>query len=311
MVAAVRIVMEEQKKKKSAIWMLLFMLLCAGMLAAGIWMMIYGSQQNQQANQEIEAGFERQDGEEEMADLYVRALLEHGEKIDNGEDIDIGEILKKYLETQPSDPGNGKNNSVPEKTTAAPPEITWTDDIYWTNHDGVMMTPDYATGYLAFVLEYPSIGIRRGVYCGDSYAEIMADVDKWMTVLFSPYMELGKTHLAIMAHNHLQQDLSFNNVRESKIGDHFYIYGKSGVYEYEVKDIFADWRTEVNRKYITDMSWGTDYCFLITCGRDDMHLPNGQSTRYKDFILQGELVKHYSLSEYGKLVLDKEKEWNK
>ena len=67
----------------------------------------------------------------------------------------------------------------------------------------------------------------------------------------------------------------------------------------------------MNRKYITDMSWGTDYCFLITCGRDDMYLPNGQSTRYKDFILQGELVKHYSLSEYGKLVLDKEKEWNK
>lgn len=289
-----------ETKKKSPVLLILFLILCVGLLVAGICLILHGLKQNREANREISAGFERQDGEEQIADLYIRALLEHGSEIDEGAEIDIGKLLAEYQEDYSWDG---------EAQTDPAPSISWSDDIYWTNHDGVMMTPDYASGYLAFVLEYPSIGVRRGVYCADTYADIMADMDKWMTVLFSPYQELGKTQLTIMAHNHMEQNLSFNNVRNSKIGDHFFLYGKSGVYEYEVTDIVADWRTEVNRKYITDTSWGADYCWLVTCGRDDMYLPNGESTRYRDFILQGELVKQYSLSEYGKLVLQDEEHW--
>ncbi len=289
-------------KKRAAICMLFLLLLTA----VGGVMIIYGMNVNKEVQIETDAGYERQAGEEEIADVFIKYLIDHAEDVDSVNDR-LNDLLSE------TDPNTGKPKQIErtDKDIEMPAaKIEWWDEQYWTNHDGVVVTPDYATGYLAFVLEYPAIGIRRGVYCDTSYAGIMADVDKWMTVLFSPKMELGKTHLVIMGHNHLAQNLSFNNVRNSKIGDHFTLYGTSGVYEYEIVNIFCEWRSSFNTKYVSDFTtWDNTDCFIATCGRDDMYLPNGQSTRYRDFVLHGKLVKHYTLSEYGKLLIEDENDW--
>lgn len=228
--------------------------------------------------EQIDEGYERQDEEESIADDFIDYLFEQAESF--------------------SGMTEGADKEEDEEA-----KITWTDDLYYNG-----WTPDYAKGYLAFVLEYPKIGLRRGVYCADTYAAIEEDFNMWMTVLYNPKMKLGETHLWIIGHNSLSQDLSFNRVRESEIGDIFYLYSYSGVYEYEVTDIFCEWRSAVNARYVTNMDIPDTVCYIATCGRDDIYLPDGTSTRYRDFILKGELVSHYSLTEYGELVIDEENE---
>jgi LPXTG-site transpeptidase (sortase) family protein len=240
---------------------------------------------------DVSDGFERQETEESLADDYIDYLVKHASELDS----------------QNSSPTENEGES--EAETKEPETIGWFDENYLLGSDGNRWTPAYASGYLAFVLEYPNIKLRRGVYCASSYREIEKDFDMWMTVLYNPQMELGKTHLWILGHNSLTQDLSFNNVRQAKIGDTFMLYGTSGVYTYEVTDIFCEWRESVNEKYVTNMSLPNTYCYIATCGRDDMYLPDGTSTRYRDFIIKGELTSHISLTEYGELLLEDENKW--
>jgi LPXTG-site transpeptidase (sortase) family protein len=181
------------------------------------------------------------------------------------------------------------------------------DDTYY-ERNGVTFTPDYAVGYLFCVLEYPNVGIRRGVYSG-TWDDIYDDLGLWMVTMARPDMELGRTHLAIYGHNHTSQNLSFNNLKNAAIGDSFYLYAESGIYTYEVADIFSDWRTDTTKKYVDDFSIGSDICYIITCGRDNF-LIGGQSTRYQDFIVEGHLTSKQLLSEYAQEQLEAERSWS-
>lgn len=169
---------------------------------------------------------------------------------------------------------------------------TYEDPNYY-QRDGVTYTPDYAVGYLFCVLEYPNAGIRRGVYSGD-WADIYYDLDLWMANAARPDYELGKTHMAIYGHNHTAQDLSFNNLKVASVGGEFTLYSTGGVYRYEVTWILSDWRSSVSKNYVDNMTISPDVCYIITCGRDNF-LVDGQSSRYKDFIVEGHLKKNSAL----------------
>ena len=169
------------------------------------------------------------------------------------------------------------------------------DDRYYSR-DGVTYTPDFAKGTLDSVLEIPCISLKRGVYTG-SRSEIEYDLSIWLTTVSSPEIKLGETHYAIYGHNHLVQDLSFNRLKDVRIGDRFTLTKEDRIYAYRVTDILADWRNSGRKKYATNMNQDPSLCFIFTCGRDHWLL-NGQSTRYKDYIVVGTLQGVYSAAEW-------------
>ena len=146
------------------------------------------------------------------------------------------------------------------------------------------------------MLEIPCISLKRGVYTG-TRAEIEYDLSIWLTTVASPEIKLGETHYVIYGHNHLVQDLSFNRLKDVRIGDNFTLTKEDRVYSYKVTDIFADWRSSGRRKYATNLNQDPSLCFIFTCGRDHWLL-NGQSTRYKDYIVVGTLEGVYSATEW-------------
>lgn len=253
------------------------------------------------------SAYQRQATEERLADVFINYLLDNVERLDAAEEEKEGDTT-------------GVNNSMPE--TAADNDMeevqatagndgvirtgyNFADDNYY-ERDGVTYTPDYAQGYLLCVLEYPNVGIRRGVYSG-TWDDIYADLDMWMVTIAHPDMQPGQTHLAIYGHNHTSQNLSFNNLKNAQAGDVFYLYAESGIYTYEVANIFSDWRTDITRKYVDDFSVGSDICYIITCGRDNF-LIGEESTRYKDFIVEGHLIEHTTLTEYARQRINEEEE---
>ena len=183
---------------------------------------------------------------------------------------------------------------------------TYEDPNYYQKN-GVTYTPDYEVGYLFCALEYPKAGIRRGVYSGD-WSDIYYDLDLWMATSARPDYELGKTHMAIYGHNHTAQDLSFNNLKVASVGYEFTLYSTGGVYRYEVTRILADWRSSVSKNYVDNMTISPDVCYIIICGRDNF-LVDGQSSRYKDFIVEGHLKEKLSLTEYAEEIYGEEEKW--
>ncbi len=275
--------------------------------------------------------YERQDIEESIADNFISDLLKIAEESKAEVDEENQDLSKP---DRINIPGAEKHDTA----EALPGQITWRDeqsayasykrdllsdepegddylvkqqktyeDPNYYQRNGVTYTPDYAVGYLLCVLEYPKAGIRRGVYSGD-WADIYYDLDLWMATSARPDYELGKTHMAIYGHNHTAQDLSFNNLRVASVGDEFTLYSVDGVYRYEVTRIFADWRSSVSKNYVDDMSISPDVCYIITCGRDNF-LVDGQSSRYKDFIVEGHLKEVLSLTEYAEEIYGEEKSW--
>lgn len=237
--------------------------------------------------------YRRQDIEESLAVSFMDYLAGYASRVnEDGTKTSVQECSPKETE----------NMYVEEEvymTEAADGviymESTVTDNHYYSR-DGITFTPDYAVGDLVCVLEYPGVGIRRGVYTG-TWDEIYHDLDMWMVTMARPDMVLGRTHLAIYGHNHTSQNLSFNNLNKAKVGDQFYLYAESGVYTYEVTDIFSDWRNDTTCKYVDDFTIGTDICYIITCGRD-YFLLNGSGTRYQDFIVEGQMISHQLISDY-------------
>jgi sortase (surface protein transpeptidase) len=186
----------------------------------------------------------------------------------------------------------GANIPLPEEKTE---DTEIVDDKYY-ERGGVTYTPDFAKGALDCVLEIPSISLKRGVYTG-TRQEIEYDLSIWMTTAASPDLKLGETHYAIYGHNHLVQDLSFNRLKDVQLGDLFTLTKEDRVYAYKVTDIFADWRSSGRKKYAANMNQDSSLCFIFTCGRDHWLL-NGQSTRYKDYIVEGTLQAVYSVTEW-------------
>lgn len=260
--------------------------------------------------------YKRQDIEESLAVSFIEYLVEYAEEI---EEETAAPYTPDYSvkETAGMMEGSCPESSSKEMTgtcmTAADGVIHMGSVPYEEQHyysrGGITFTPDYAVGYLLCVLEYPDVGIKRGVYSG-TWDEIYQNLDMWMVTMARPDMVLGQTHLAIYGHNHTSQNLSFNNLNKAKVGDQFYLYAESGIYTYEVTDIFSDWRTDTTCKYVDDFTVGSDICYIITCGRDYFPI-NGSGTRYQDFIVEGHLIRHQRLSEYAKELLDEEKDWRK
>ena len=275
--------------------------------------------------------YERQDIEESIADNFIADLLKIAEESKAEVDEANRDISKPVRINIP-------NDKQPDIAEEPPSQNTWIDeqsayasykrdmlsdepegddylvkqqktyeDPNYYQRNGVTYTPDYAVGYLFCVLEYPKVGIRRGVYSGD-WADIYYDLDLWMATSARPDYEIGKTHMAIYGHNHTAQDLSFNNLKVASVGDEFTLYSTDGVYRYEVTRIFADWRSSVSKNYVDNMTISPDVCYIITCGRDNF-LVDGKSSRYKDFIVEGHLKEKLSLTEYARQIYGEEEEW--
>lgn len=239
----------------------------------------------------------RQSIEESLADDFIQSLIERAKQ----PKIQGMEEAQTSVQACPVNENGAEQAAAASETenTAVIGEdgvirMGFEDNSYY-ERDGISYTPDYAVGDLICVLEYPRVGIRRGVYTG-TWDEIYADLDMWMVTLAHPEMAPGQTHLAIYGHNHTAQNLSFNRLNQAAVGDQFYLYADSGVYTYEVVDIFADWRTDTTKKYVDDFTIGSEICYIITCGRDHF-LVDGESTRYKDFIVEGHLIAYRSLTE--------------
>lgn len=205
-------------------------------------------------------GIVRQQTEERLAKMYISDVEKAAEK---------GTRTETVTEYEDSD-------------------LEYTDENYMTI-DGTVYTPEYAKGHIDCVLEIPSINLRRGVYTG-SMAEVRYDFDIWMTTVGHPEYQLGKTHYAINGHNSLTRDLSFNRLKDVKVGEYFLLTNDKYVFLYDVTDIFADWRPETNRDIINNWTLPSDKCYVLTCGRDE--------NRYKDVVVEGTLRERYSLSEW-------------
>ena len=157
------------------------------------------------------------------------------------------------------------------------------DENYYMR-DGRTYTPDYARGYLQCVLEIPDedVQIRRGVYSGTA-EDIAYDLDIWMVTAARPDYVLGKTHYVIYGHNHTVQNLSFNRLRNTQVGDEFFLTDENGKYTYEVTCILKMTREDVTYRLADNFSLSSDYCYIVTCGRDDF--------RYYDLVVEGKLKK--------------------
>ncbi len=248
--------------------------------------------------------YQRQSTEEEIADIFIQELIEMGlEEETEDETEDNYSYTPDYSVRESTATTPTETASIDDDGTIRMGTYNFTDDVY-LEKNGITYTPDYAQGDLLFVLEFPSCEIRRGVY-GGTWDDIYYDLNIWMVTIAHPSMELGETHISIYGHNHTSQNLSFNNLKAAQIGDVFYLYAYSGVYTYEVTNIFSEWRSSTTNKYVNDFSISSDVCYIITCGRDNF-LINGESTRYKDYIVEGHLVEHKSLTEYALEVISGE-----
>lgn len=225
-------------------------------------------------------GMDRQHIEESMADEYLEYLLQaEVSNIPATQDVEFQTELNLESMAEPM------HETEEEKTE------TWQDVNYYTDTAGTTYTPEYAAGVIAGVLEIETAEIRRGVYTG-SWTEIQHDLDIWMVTTARPDYVLGKTHYCIYGHNHTVQNLSFNRLKDVKIGDVFTYTTNQGVYIYDTTNFFADWRETVTEKYVDNFELPKDKIYLITCGRNEY--------RYKDIVIEGTLRDIINLTDYNK-----------
>lgn len=282
-----------RKKKRPSLIIILLMVFFIILIGVGIYLMFFSKEAK-----EIDEGYERQDEEEDIADQY----LDYLESLEDLQESKEAEAAKNTASAEPTSEGETEEaeTETEEDISVSMDDFTGLidEDSNYYSRDGVTFTPDYAQGYLAFVLDIPTAGIKRGVYSG-TWDEINYNLDIWMVTEARPDYVLGETHMCIYGHNHTAQDLSFNNLPDVQIGDEFYIYADSGYYRYEVTDITAEWRSDIVTDYVDNFNIGSDKCYILTCGRDYILL-DGQSTRYKDYVVEGTLAEHLSLKEYVK-----------
>ncbi len=237
-------------------------------------------------NRETLQGMARQKQDESIAEEYLknfRVLVKEDSPGPTEEDV-------------PSESEKGSAGADTPLSTDDKEASEIVDNLYY-RRDGVTYTPDYAKGTLDCVLEIPSISLKRGVYTGTRW-EIEYDLSIWMTTAASPDLKLGETHYAIYGHNHLAQDLSFNRLKDVRIGDSFTLTKEGEVYHYLVSDILAEWRSTGRKRYALDMNQDPSLCYIFTGGRDHW-LRDGRSTRYKDYIVVGKLQGKYTASEWA------------
>lgn len=272
----------ERKKKKGRTLLLILGILLLLVCAAGIGISIY------MITHPEEEAFERQYTEQDLADEYIEALLS-------------GELDTYYAKIEEFKKEGADAPATPTRETEEGETIdesealnyNFSDDI-WYSRNGVTYTPEYAHGYVECVLEIPNdrVRIRRGVYSG-TWDDLYFNLDIWMVVAARPDYELGSTHYCIYGHNHPVQDLSFNRLRYTKKDDYFYLYTAKGIYEYLVtRDPYPVSREATTINLVDNFDISSEYCYLITCGRDEH--------RYMDTIVEGKLQKIYTINEWNK-----------
>ena len=262
-----------------------------------------------------EEGSERQAIEESLADAYIEHLLDSSHnRMSPGETAraeynyneetapEIQESDEESLPEETVEPGTDETIMASESDTDAESESeteaetekrevgTWVDENYYTR-GGTTFTPEYATGQIIGVLEIPTAKIRRGVY-GGTWEDIWHDLDIWMVTVARPDYVLGETHYAIYGHNHTVQDLSFNRLKDVKVGDVYTYTTEDGVYIYDVTDFFADWRESVAVDYVDNFNRPADEMYILTCGRNEY--------RYKDIVVVGTMRCVVPIEDYAK-----------
>ncbi len=288
--------MEERQKQKLFTAPIVILLIFASLfICGGIYYLFFYNMD----------AVKRQDTEMELADDYVSDLLEWTQ---DKEDLTWEEWQRKYRADKKDSANETESESDSEEESEAELETeaesaagkedeqtkeVWSDDN-WYSRDGVTYTPDYAQGYVQCVLEIPSVKIRRGVYSG-TWDEIRYNLNIWMVTASRPDYELGKTHFCIYGHNHTQQDLSFNRLKDVKTGDLFSLTSDQGYYEYEVTGVFAVTREKATSDFVDNFCWPREKCYIITCGRGEH--------RYLDLIVEGTLKRELTIEEYAKELL--------
>lgn len=239
-----------------------------------------------------EEGYARQAKEESLASNFVDSMIEALEEFEPETVIEDGEAdAEKQIIYK-----DKEGKTYTEEEILSKWFDTSEDKNYLMGKDGTIYTPEYASGKLLCVLSVPTAGIRRGVYTG-TVEDITHDLEIWMVTVANTDMVPGKTPMTILGHNHPSQDLSFNNLGSVQIGDHFYIYSTTGIFEYETTDIFIMGRETVMQQLGADLTRPKEKCYIVTCGRDWMTV-NGVSSRYQDFVVEGNLTRKMTLSEY-------------
>lgn len=241
-----------------------------------------------------EEGYARQAKEESLASNFVDSMLEALEEYEPETEENTGKVQAD----KPVLYRDKLGKTYTEEEILEKWFDTSEDKNYLMGKDGTVYTPEYASGRMLCVLSVPTAGIRRGVYTG-TVEDIAHDLEIWMVTVANTDMVPGKTPMTIFGHNHPSQDLSFNNLDDVKLGDKFYIYSTTGIFEYETTDIFIMGREEVTQKLGADLTRPIEKCCIVTCGRDWMPV-NGVSSRYQDYVVEGTLTKRMSLAEYKK-----------
>ena len=238
-------------------------------------------------------GVKRQETEESLAAAYVEALLREDSQANTSDQSDRETTPVTSEELSETETTQTISEETQEETTPVPSkksEINDFEDPIYYQRGGVTYTPDYAKGYLDGVLEVPTAGIRRGAYCG-TMSDIIFDLDIWMVTVARPDYELGKTHYCIYGHNHPYQNLSFNRLRNVKVGDVFTYTTEDGVYIYDVTDYFAQWREMATTDYVDNFDLPYYKMYIITCGRGEFVC--------RDLLVEGTLRCIVPLEEYA------------
>ena len=154
---------ESNKRKKKAVPAFVFAGLCMlfGIMAFCL-LCLYNKE-----------GYERLKKDEECADLFIKELEEN--VTESAEVLPLTPGTKENDrdedERSPHEKSEQKNEKIPiaaamdeGRLVMDAGEPDFSDDNYYTGHDGTRYTPDFATGGLMFVLEYKKLKIRRGVY---------------------------------------------------------------------------------------------------------------------------------------------------
>ena len=140
----------------------------------------------------------------------------------------------------------------------------WSDG--WYNENGVIYTPDYAKGFLDCVLEYPKLGIVRGIYNG-TQQEINHDLDIWMLTAARPDIVLGGTAYVILGHNHPAYNVSLNRLQDAQPGDRFTLTAWHGSYQYKVASVTI-WDRNLAVEQIINGKRPYTEAYLISCARN-------------------------------------------
>lgn len=210
--------------------------------------------------------------DEEAVDLFLEDLLAQYEKLKHETATQEQTTGATKEETPPSNAQEASQEAsqgTTEKAYQIDDFIGFDVDNAWYDIDAAKVVPPEMLGYIECVIEIPKINLRRNVYNGDSWAEIVNNLDAWQLTAASEQLTFGKTHYTIYGHNLPSQKVAFNRMDELVIGDTIIIISSKGRYEFIVSEITKKTALETQEEYVADMERERDLLTIATCGRKD------------------------------------------